>query len=513
MAKIEEQYISNGKFISRTTEEILVNPYTEKSDILALFNTRCDSVLIDPVTITDNAGFDDGARNTAINQKGWTHSLDYTSEGSSGLIINGYTARNSGFSYTRMYYSVREPDYQIICRRDGNDQYFISSIIKYDENNIFFYCKLRQLSSSFFYDYFWQISKDYSTIEILFKNNEAWSNATMLIGIKKYSRTTNAWSPASYTGINDTSIKYYSTGIASTSEASIKESDIQSKIISDKFKNPIIKNYISKKENKLNGFYKNDENISSYELFIEGVESNKEVTIKFFNKNGFYEYGITQLNGITHINKRSKFQEYEISTTDNLEYKRTIKPYSKMIRGYISGNVTLSNCEVHYSQLYVLCLRNDGVKIGEYPVSPSYSYNIPNLDVNTKYNIILIDKNKDIEWIVSSFRPPKPYAEVLGPAIIETIYFHNSNNQRCIRLSVSDLSKIDYIKIYYSMNQIDETNMDKIPYFYSNDLITNVHNYYSQGYIYFAAVIYFNNMTSNIIKTINHPYNLTMEVL
>lgn len=505
MAKIEEQYILDGKFISRTYEEILVNPYTEKSDILALFNTRCDSVLIDPVTITDNAGFDDDARNTAINQKGWTHTLDYTGEGSSGLIINGYTARNSGFNYTRMYYSVREPDYQIICRRDGYDQYFISSIIKYDENNIFFYCKLRQLGGSYYYDYFWQISKDYSTIEILFKNNEAWSNATMLIGIKKYSRTTNAWSPASYTGINDTSIKYYGYGNVIVNEAPTINSIDQIKYNSPNYKRAEILSYKVKNTNNINGYFYNSNLKENYfSVFVEGVESNKEVNIKLSNKlDSSTNYGITQLNGISHTNNSARLNTYEMSYLGNPEYKRTIKPYTKMIRGYISGNVTLSNCEVHYSQLYVLCLRNDGVKIGEYPVSSSYSYNIPNLDINTKYNIILIDKNKDLEWIVSSFRSPKPYSEVVGPAIIETIYFHNnSNNQRCIRLSVSDLTKIDYIKIYYSLNQIDESDMDKIPYFYSNDLITNVHTYYSQGYIYFAVVIYFNNIQSNIIKTI-----------
>lgn len=514
MAKINEQYISNGKFITSTSEEIFDNPYTEKTDILALFTSRCNETLIDPISVDDNAGLDDGARNTAINQKGWNHILDYTGEGSSGIIINGVAAKNSGFAYSRMYYNNREPDYQFICRRDGNDQYFISSKLRYDENNIFFYCKLRQLGNSFYYDYFWQLSRDYQTYEMLFKNNEAWSSTSILIGIKKYNRVYNAWSPSSFTNLGDTSIKYYSVGNTIEYEANIKEFDVQTIEINDRFKNFTIENYVSIINSKENNFYINTINTGVYEVFIEGVASNKEVTIKFFNTNGVYEYGVTQLNGISHVNKQSKCQEYEISEVSIPEYKRTIKPYTKMIRGYISGNINLSNCDVHYSSLYMLCLRNDGVKIGEYQVTSSYSYNIPNLDMNTKYNVILIDRNKDLEWIVSSYRSPAPYEEIELPSNIETlIYYSGLNNSRHIKINLNDYTKSDYFKIYYSNEEIDESKINTTPYFYSTELDNNIDSYYNQGYIYFAIVNIFNNLSSNIftIANISVPYNLTAE--
>lgn len=82
----------------------------------------------------------------------------------------------------------------------------------------------------------------------------------------------------------------------------------------------------------------------------------------------------------------------------------------EMIKGFISGTVNLKNCGVTSNNMEVFCYRSDNYRhIGTYSVDKDGKYVIPNLDVNSRYDIIFRDKTKKIKDQISNYRQPMKY--------------------------------------------------------------------------------------------------------
>lgn len=81
-----------------------------------------------------------------------------------------------------------------------------------------------------------------------------------------------------------------------------------------------------------------------------------------------------------------------------------------MIKGYISGTVSLKRCGVKSSNMKVYCYRSDTNRfIGIYSVDKDGNYNIPNLDINSRYDIIFRDTTRTIKDQISNYRKPISY--------------------------------------------------------------------------------------------------------
>lgn len=82
----------------------------------------------------------------------------------------------------------------------------------------------------------------------------------------------------------------------------------------------------------------------------------------------------------------------------------------EMIKGFISGTVNLKNCGVTSNNMEVFCYRSDNYRhIGTYSVDKDGKYIIPNLDVNSRYDIIFRDKTRKIKDQISNYRQPMKY--------------------------------------------------------------------------------------------------------
>lgn len=104
----------------------------------------------------------------------------------------------------------------------------------------------------------------------------------------------------------------------------------------------------------------------------------------------------------------SKLSYYEIY---DLVTKESYPLYNQpMIKGYIYGKVNVQDCANNQNALEVRCFRSDNKRfIGSYKPDSNGDYNIPNLDVNAKYDLILVDTERTIEQQVSSYRTPTSY--------------------------------------------------------------------------------------------------------
>lgn len=139
--------------------------------------------------------------------------------------------------------------------------------------------------------------------------------------------------------------------------------------------------------------------------FIEGYTDRK-----FSIYNTFYKYelyaGIEDYN-ITGLDEYS-LDDYEINDLVSGEKYKVLT--HEMIKGFISGTVNLKNCGVTSNNMEVFCYRSDNYRhIGTYSVDKDGKYVIPNLDVNSRYDIIFRDKTKKIKDQISNYRKPMKY--------------------------------------------------------------------------------------------------------
>lgn len=169
-----------------------------------------------------------------------------------------------------------------------------------------------------------------------------------------------------------------------------------------------------------------------------------------------YDYQIPKINYFKY-NNANKYLSYQVRYGD--KYYKDIKfdidnnKFIDMVRGDIVGNVNLSSCNVtDMSKLKILCYRNDDhFFIGEYPVVDN-KYFIPNLDVNTRYDIVLVDESRTIEQQVSSYRKPTAH-------VVDEINVANITNLRREKIGGGDYllwdvykdikTEVDYYNVYY----------------------------------------------------------------
>lgn len=79
------------------------------------------------------------------------------------------------------------------------------------------------------------------------------------------------------------------------------------------------------------------------------------------------------------------------------------------IKGYITGSVN-SSCEGTNFKIRVY--REDGFFIGDYDIAENGSYEIPNLNVHSSYDVLLYDLNLAVETQVNSRRIPTAYSVI-----------------------------------------------------------------------------------------------------
>lgn len=194
--------------------------------------------------------------------------------------------------------------------------------------------------------------------------------------------------------------------------------------------------------------------------FVEG-KSDQEIYNQYENviltsSNTIYDLQVPSLNYFTYTNG-NKYLSYKVNYGDtyfkDIKFDETNNFFIDMVRGDIIGNVNLSSCNVNdISTLKILCFRNDDhFYIGEYPVIDN-KYFIPNLDVNTRYDIILVDKSRTIEQQVSSYRKPTPH-------IVDEINVATITNLSRIKIYGGNYltwdvykdikSDIDYYNVYF----------------------------------------------------------------
>ena len=145
-----------------------------------------------------------------------------------------------------------------------------------------------------------------------------------------------------------------------------------------------------------------DINKINFNIFIEGETGDKWVTI----------YEINTTNVISVFAKNNfvdlslfKYGYYKLEYNN---YYKFINPQQTIIPGYINGNINLKSCgDV---DIKIHCYRNgDHFFIGEYSPTTDGYYEIPNLDVNTKYDVVMVDNNRLIEQKIISYQTPKSY--------------------------------------------------------------------------------------------------------
>lgn len=139
--------------------------------------------------------------------------------------------------------------------------------------------------------------------------------------------------------------------------------------------------------------------------FIEGYTDRKFSIYNTFYKYELYEgiedYNITGLDGYS-------LDDYEIFDLVSGEKYKVLT--HEMIKGFISGTVNLKNCGVTSNNMEVFCYRSDNYRhIGTYSVDKDGKYIIPNLDVNSRYDIIFRDKTRKIKDQISNYRQPMKY--------------------------------------------------------------------------------------------------------
>jgi len=188
-----------------------------------------------------------------------------------------------------------------------------------------------------------------------------------------------------------------------------------------------------------------------------------------------------------------------------------------MVKGHISGNISVTNCDVSSSNvLSIRCYRSsDNLFIGDYKVGSTGFYEVPNLDLNEKYDIILIDTSKSIEWQVLSMRDPIPYGLDELPVIYKADKIQNINTVvTSVGAYISwdfakqEGTKVDHIVVYKSNTEI---NINKID-LYDSDTTHGLSMFIPKASLrnyYVFKVVYGNTSTlSSILDVHKSDHNI-----
>lgn len=136
--------------------------------------------------------------------------------------------------------------------------------------------------------------------------------------------------------------------------------------------------------------------------FVEGIndiQNNIIVTVKNETTLSINILSNNYIN-LDYINEKV----YVLSSGN---WSKTIPIGYKMVKGYINGNINLKSCG--NTNIIIHCYRSDHFYIGSYKPNSDGFYEIPNLDCNDTYDIIMEDITKTIESKVVSKQIPKRY--------------------------------------------------------------------------------------------------------
>lgn len=405
-----------------------------KSTLTEAYNV-IGSSLIDPITFSDLSGYDDGSRSFRL-QKGWSGLFEYTAEGMVGLSLDSITTKySSTVSFGRMYYANGEPDYMVVVKFLNNDQFFKKIDIMYDETTIVgimtCYPRGYDMEYSFLFS-FKKINGVVGVDKLYFAVNKTFIfNPSMkfVYGIKEYDRPERDY--VLYEIAENGDVYLLNTNYADIKQHVIAthvifpaytQSNVASKGTIKATRNAVNLKYsyrinsdskfgFKKYTVSINDSYGRDSRTSDvnkmfdYQLFIEGQTKRENLYIESTNRQSSKIFA----NSINDelIVKDLMWGEYNISAG---KYRKTINNHTPpMIKGSLSGLINVLGCEGENNNFIIKCFRSyDDFFIGEYPITDS-KYSIHNLDVNTKYNLVLVDLNKNLESKMLSDRHPTPY--------------------------------------------------------------------------------------------------------
>lgn len=136
--------------------------------------------------------------------------------------------------------------------------------------------------------------------------------------------------------------------------------------------------------------------------FIEGSYVDKLLTISLvYDSTSFYTSSTDGTYTFNNINTYNVYLEY------NGKRQVVSKYNTNMKKGYITGSVN-SSCDG--TDFKIRVYREDGFFIGDYDIAENGSYEIPNLNVHSSYDVLLYDLNLAVETQVNSRRVPTAYS-------------------------------------------------------------------------------------------------------
>lgn len=212
------------------------------------------------------------------------------------------------------------------------------------------------------------------------------------------------------------------------------------------------------------------------DVFIEGAPSTQNIDIKIAGQSLGKTFTYTLKNNDLKTIDDIVMDRYIISNTER-NYHREIKIFDKpMVKGILNGIVNLKNCGSNLSNMKIFCYREyDGLLIGEYDINSDGAYFIDNLDYNTFYDIHLVDTSvpKILETQVSSHRQPTlkyPYTKLVAPNIINEVVY---SQEPIYKINWEyeynkDINSIEKIKIYYSENPFNISDLKNVQFEYGD---------------------------------------------
>lgn len=392
-----------------------------------------------------------------------------STEGSFGFVDKSLTSKDSGYSYSRMYYTTREPDWQVIARLD-QDLYTNDIQLCYDDSKFLIMANVSSYSNrGLVYIVSFFINRSDMTSSDIYVSSNAVSNINFLLGYKNYNRSNKNWSPqiiSSSVLQNDNKLLHFDTPKTTTI---ISQYSYYSPNLITKNKS-IVPQKISKYDNYYYTF--NPYNVKSKyfaNIFIEGASNDQLVYIQ-----SVYDKVIQNIptNKVTQIYLPNNNDMYLKSSNSN--YFLNFNAKTRMMRGYLSGNISIdSSCYANKgfdpSKMYIKCSRqSDGLVIGTYSITNN-TYMIPNLNILQGYDLTLVDGSGILENQVLSNRMPIPYSDTPYklPTILDSYILTDTNTY----IIATDYDKttlqnvsIDEIRLYYSNDVFTEADTSTLPY-------------------------------------------------
>ncbi len=489
MAEVHPEYIKFGNIL--TSFPPVEPSIADIPDLSAYFISRVNELLVNPINFIDNNRNDDTARKYQFIGKGWEDAyLDYGGEGNVGITFPNLQKRNSGFNgWGRMYFFNNiEPDYLFCYRIVENDEYMNKLNLFYDERYLACYCEFELRSYGLYYFYFILDKQDnYNLVESHNKNTNVLTNVNnnLLMDYKNYNREVTRWNPI-IVRVGDTPMSTNTKVKGWPVQTFVPYNAINKQVRkynfnSDKFYDYT---YIVKKVDTINNFDTDNYNVynklklDSYliDVFIEGAPSDKNINIKIDGKSLGKTFTYTLKNNDLKTIEDIVMDKYIISNIER-KYHREIKIFDKpMVKGILNGIVNLKNCGSNLSNMKIFCYREyDGLLIGEYDINSDGAYFIDNLDYNTFYDIHLVDTSvpKILETQVSSHRQPTlkyPYTKLVAPNIINEVVY---SQEPIYKINWEyeynkDINSIEKIKIYYSENPFNISDLKNVQFEYGD---------------------------------------------